>query len=104
VTASADLVYAYIGKAARKILEASMGQQNYEFQSEFAQRFIAQGRDEGRAQGRRATLLAVIEARGLTLTDTERQRIESCTDAETLDRWARAAAVASNSQSLFEEA
>jgi len=105
----ADMVYAYIGEAARKVLEATMGLQNYEYQSDFAKRFIAQGRAEGRdegraegeAKGRRATLLAIVEARGLTLTEDQRQRVEACSDPEQLDRWARAAAVATTSDALF---
>jgi len=105
----ADLVYAYIGETARRLLEVSMALENYEFQSEFAKRFIAQGRNEGRDEGRaegetaglRTALLAVAEARGLSLTEAQRQRIEACVDPETLKRWTRAAAVATTSDALF---
>jgi len=112
----ADLVYAYIGEAARKILETDMGLQNYEFQSEFAKRFIAQGRaqgrdegrDEGRAEGEatglRAALHAVAEARGFELSEAQRQRVEACIDPETLKRWTRAAVTAASSDVLFADA
>jgi len=95
----ADLIYAYVGPTARKVLEASMGLENYEFQSDFAKRFIA----EGRAEGRRSTLLAVLDARGLRPTDAQRQHIEACDDLDLLEQWARAAVNASSIAVLFEQ-
>jgi len=60
-----------------------------------------EGRAEGRAEGRRATLLAIIETRGWVLSESQRQRIEACNDAATLERWARAAVTAASSDALF---
>ena len=45
-----DLVAAALGEAARKALQ-SMDPAKYEYQSEFARRYVAQGRAEGEARG-----------------------------------------------------
>jgi hypothetical protein len=45
-----DLVAAALGEAARKALQ-SMDPAKYEYQSEFARRYVAQGRAEGEAEG-----------------------------------------------------
>lgn len=52
-------------------------------------------------QARRATLLTVLDARGISLTADEHVRIEACTDVATLDRWARAAATATSAEAVF---
>jgi hypothetical protein len=58
----------------------------------------ARGRAEGEALGRIEGLvvavLSVLSARGLTVSEAERARILACTDAATLERWARQAATA----------
>jgi hypothetical protein len=46
-----DLVLASLGEAARKTLQA-MDPAKYEYQSEFAKRYLSQGRAEGEAKGR----------------------------------------------------
>jgi hypothetical protein len=45
-----DLVYASLSEAARKSLQA-MDPAKYEFQSEFARRYLSQGEAKGRAEG-----------------------------------------------------
>lgn len=110
----ADIVFAYISEAARVHLEAIMGLENYKFQSDFAKRFVAEGLAEGlakglaegltkgEAKGRQSTLLAILDARGLVLSETQLARIEACADIEVLERWARAAAVATSTDLIFE--
>lgn len=93
-----DIVFAYTNEATRKLLEAMMGLENYGFQSDFAKRFVA----EGRVEGRRSTLMAILDARGLVLSETQRARIEACADLDVLEQWARAAAVAMTSDVIFE--
>lgn len=92
----ADLVFAYLGEVAGQALEAEMGLENYEFQSDFAKRFIAKGREEGRLQEGQAALMAVFEARGFEPSDAERRRIEGCTDLEQLEHWIRRAVTATS--------
>ena len=48
------------------------------------------GRQEGRQEGQHASLLLVLEGRGLDPSDEQRAAIESCTDPERLQRWLRA--------------
>src|SRR4051794_16649188 len=45
-----DLVYNSLNEAARRALEAMM--KGYEYQSDFAKKYVAQGRSEGQAEGR----------------------------------------------------
>jgi len=59
---------------------------------------------QGRAEMGRRLLFTVVGARGLRLTEVQRERIEACSDPEQLDRWARAAAVATSSDALFADA
>jgi len=47
-------------------------------------------------EARIGSVLAIIDARGLTLSETMRERIQTCTDSRTLDRWLRRVATASS--------
>jgi flagellar biosynthesis/type III secretory pathway protein FliH len=47
----ADLVMQSVHEGARAILEALMANGSYEYQSDFARRYVAQGKAEGRAEG-----------------------------------------------------
>jgi hypothetical protein len=91
-----DLVFTSLRGAARAVLEALMANGNYEYQSDFAKRYVAQGRVEGRTEGRADSILRVLEARGIAVSAEHRARILSCTDMPTLDAWlARAVSAAS---------
>jgi len=48
----------------------------------------------GEAKGEAKSILAVLTARGITVSDTVRERILGCTDIATLDVWIRRAALA----------
>lgn len=72
---------------------------NYEYKSDFAKKYVAQGRTEGARQA----LLAVVAARGLELSDGSRQRIESCSSVTTLEQWIRRAAVVASGDDVFTE-
>ncbi len=63
----------------------------------------AESEDRGRAEGKAETLLTVLEARGLKLTEEQRRRILATTDFSTLERWVRRAAVVSSVVEVFEE-
>ena len=72
-----------------------MANGTYEYQSDFAKRYMAQGRTEGVAQGRaegeahgRADgVLRVLTARGIDVPPVVRERVLACTDIATLDAW-----------------
>jgi predicted transposase YdaD len=50
-------------------------------------RGLKQGLAQGRAEGRAEDVLRILTARGVHVADEARQRILSCTDIATLDRW-----------------
>jgi hypothetical protein len=107
-----DLVYNSLNAAARKSLEAMMA---YEYQSEFARKYVAQGRaegltegltkgrTEGRAEEAARNLLAVLQARGIAVQDSVRERILVQKDPEQLERWLNKAAVASSVAEVIDE-
>lgn len=72
-----------------------------------AEQFIAKGRAEGRseghAEGQVASLLAVLEARGIVVPESVRDRIESTADVETLLRWTQRAVAASCVDDIFHD-
>ncbi len=88
---------AALGDAARTALEELMRTEGYEYQSDFARRYRAEGRAEGRAQA----LLMILEARGLEVTADQRERILGSTDLDELDGWLRKAATVACAGELF---
>jgi len=74
----------------------------YEYQSDFARKYIAEGRAEGEAAGRAESLFAVCAARGFTLTEAQRTRVRECTDSAALDRWIRRAVGVEDPAAIFE--
>jgi predicted transposase YdaD len=61
----------------------------------------AKGRAEGEAKGKAQAILAVLEARGLAITDAQRAAVVGCTDVEQLERWVRQAATVKTAEALF---
>lgn len=96
-----DLVYNSLNQATRQALEAMM--KGYEYQSDFARKYVAQGRAEGRAEEAARNLLTVLRARGFVVPDPVRERILAETDPERLERWLEKAAVASSITAIFDE-
>src|SRR5688572_23633489 len=84
-----DLVVSSLSDAARKAFEA-MNLKNYEYQSEFARKYVAEGRQEGKAEA----VLQFLTARGIEVPEAIRQRVLACTDPAVLDGWIRRAALA----------
>ncbi|MFF8764425.1 hypothetical protein ACF07Q_07910 [Nocardiopsis dassonvillei] len=77
----------------------------YERQSDFARKYVRTGREEGREEGRTAeaanSVLLFLDARGLTVSDELRRRVESCTDLETLRTWIRRAGEVERAEDIF---
>jgi len=94
----ADIIRAALNESARKALEALMeSPKNREYQSEFVRKHFSAGRVEGKAEA----VLAILEARGLSVSADERARIfASGNDAE-LDRWLRRAVTIGSAAELF---
>jgi hypothetical protein len=55
----------------------------YEYQSDFAKKYVAQGRAEEAARA----LLTVLGARGIAVPDAARERIVAQKDPLLLERW-----------------
>lgn len=92
-----DVVYNSLNETARRELEAMM--KGYEYQSDFARKYVAEGRAEGRAEG----LLAVLRVRGLVVPDAIRDRILAEKDPERLKLWLEKAAVAATAAAVIDE-
>jgi hypothetical protein len=73
----------------------------YEYQSDFAKKYVAQGRAEGLSEAKAAAVLAVLEARGLDVPAQARERIVGCRDLVLLDRWIVRAVSVSSIEVLF---
>jgi hypothetical protein len=100
-----DLAMSSLGEAARNALEALMQSGTYEYQSEFARRYVAQGREEGLQEGLQkgevAALLEVLDARGLAVDAAARQQIQACMELSQLKRWLRMAVTVESVHELF---
>jgi hypothetical protein len=88
----ADAVMHALSNAAREALEAKMKAQGYEYQSEWARTYVAQGRAEGlaeglergREEGLRTAVRFACEVLGIEWTDAHEQAITAL-DAPQLD-------------------
>lgn len=97
-----DAILVALNEATRRALEQEMQMQpgKYEYKSEFARTYIAQGRAEGeargRAEGEAKALLMMLAARGIEVDAKTREDILSCIDLEQLERWIVRSATASS--------
>ena len=96
-----DLVYNSLNDAARRAMEAMM--KGYEYQSDFAKKYFAQGLTKGRTEEAARALLTVLRARGIAVPDAIRERILAQKDPERLERWLEKAAVAASVAAVLDE-
>jgi hypothetical protein len=91
--------------AVREILEEIMASTAWPVHSPFAQEHFgrgkAEGRAEGKAEGEADAVLLVLKARGIEVSDAERERIVECTDLGQLQGWVIRAATAEKTSDLF---
>jgi len=92
-----DLVYNSLNEAARRALETIM--KSYEYQSDFAKKYVAQGRAEEAARN----LLTVLRVRGIAVPDAVREHILAQKEPERLERWLEKAAVAASVTAVIDE-
>ena len=78
----ADFILASLGEAARRALEKLMSLRKYEFQSDFAKKYVSQGQRDDR----RAVLLRLLAQRFDELPEAVRVRIEQA-EMEELEVW-----------------
>jgi hypothetical protein len=93
-----------MNEAARRALEEMM--KGYEYQSDLGKKYAqmsAQARAEGRAEGEARALLTVLQARGIAVPDSVRERILAQKDLEQLKSWLNKSVVASSVNEVFDE-
>lgn len=61
----------------------------------------AQGRAQGQAEAQAKSLLLILDARSIALTDELRQKITACTDSPLLNQWLQRAATATTADEVF---
>ena len=71
----------------------------HEYQSDFAKKYVAQGRAEEAAHA----VLTVLRTRGFTVPDAARERILAQNDPERLERWLEKAVVAPSVAAVLDE-
>ena len=87
--------------AVRQILEELVSTTYKEPYSQFGKRHYGEGRVEGLIEGERNTVLMVLKARNLKVTESERERVANCADLDQLKAWAEAALTATNTSDVF---
>lgn len=96
-----DLLLESLGTATRRALEATM--KGYEYKSDFAKKYVAEGVALGVAQGVARSLLAALRARGIPVPDAARERILAEKDPERLERWVERAVVAASITEVLDQ-
>jgi predicted transposase/invertase (TIGR01784 family) len=89
----------------KRWLEPEIGETATELIMTLGEELIARGRAEGETRGevraKAGAVLTVLTARQISISAAERERIDSCTDVATIDRWiARAATAKSTAEAL----
>lgn len=114
-----EMVESSLNNAARAALKKLMQSGEYEYQSDFARKYYAQGFEEGLQQAREErrqqrlekefkdgwviSILEVLDGRGVALDAEARQRIQACADLAQLKIWLRRALTVRNAEELFSE-
>ena len=71
----------------------------YEYQSDFAKKYVAQGEAKGEARA----LLVALRVRGIPVPAIARERILAEKDPERLDRWVERAVVAASIAEVLDD-
>lgn len=79
----ADVITAWLSDAARRALEEFMSLHGYEFQSEFAKKYAAEGRKEGLEEGLIMAIEGLTDVLGISLSAEQRGTLEKA-DVERL--------------------
>jgi hypothetical protein len=78
-----------------------MAMQTHEYQGDFAEGLLAEGRAQGRVEGRAEDVLKVLEVRGIALSDKVRERVMACQDPDMLSAWLLKAVTVQSADELF---
>lgn len=96
-----DEVIAVLPEAARRILEAMVKTKDGEYKSDFARGYYREGQAAGEAKGEARMILAVLAARGISVSEVVRLRLAECDDLQQLEDWGRRAATADSIEDVF---
>lgn len=105
-----EYAYRLASQQVKESLEAEMTSGTWPVYSPFAKTHYGHGREDGREEGREegrteeraATVIDLLEARGLTVDDAARARITDCNDIERLKAWTIAALTVDRAEEIFE--
>jgi hypothetical protein len=104
-----DFIESKLSASARLMWEELMATGTYEWQSDFARKYVGQGIEQGREEGleeglakARSHILRLLEAHGIPVDASARSRIEECSDLELLDTWFTRAITAKSTDELFD--
>ena len=92
-----DLVLNSLNEAARRSPEAMM--KGYDYQSDFAKKYVAQGRAEEAARA----VLTVLRTRGISVSEAARERILAEKEPARLERWLENAVVALSIEEVLDD-
>ena len=93
-----DIVCAMLPQIAKQELEEMMLSGIREYKSDFARKYVA----EGRAEGEATAILKVLAARGIPVPEDARARITECSDVDQLEHWITRAATVDSVDALFD--
>jgi hypothetical protein len=93
------LIQRALGAEARRKFQ--MHPEGVRFFDESQQQSFDKGVEKGVAQARAQAVIAVLEERGIAVSDEQRARIMACSDLAMLDRWLRKAATAARADEIF---
>jgi hypothetical protein len=96
-----DLVYNSLNMAARRALEAMM--KGYEYQSDFAKKYVALGEALGEAKASARAVLTALRVRGIAVPDAVREQILAEKDPARLERWHERAILAASVGEVLDE-
>jgi hypothetical protein len=96
----ADIIYSSLSETARAALEDLLQQKNYTYQSDFARKYVAEGRKEGILEGYREMLHTLLEQRFGALPTDAVARIDKA-DSDTLSAWGRRVLTANSLDDVF---
>ncbi len=94
-----DLIRASLSEASRIALEDLMAAGNYQYQSDFAKKYVAEGEAKGKAEG----ILDILQARGLAVSAEQRSTIVGTTDLATLQKWLKRAVTCAAADDIFKD-
>lgn len=97
-----DYVLAALKTVGGSPLEDLMTIGGYKFRTELIGRPYREGEAKGLAKGLAGSVLSVLEARGVTVSEVVRARIVEETDAQILKDWVRRAVTVARAEDLFE--